>query len=380
MDDLKAPPGGIPSDVADDIGAMVSEGEYIIPANVVRFIGLDKIEKMVRDAEDSLSAMDEEGRIGGEPIEDDSLPFDESELVGYAEGGVVAENTLSQEGGFTGAKQFKDDKGNIMYVPYVNGAPLFPLPGGYSEVKSDVTSEAPNPLENVSQDPNAVKNNKSSYVKGQDKVSPLAGDPEDWNVNDFINYGKQKDDVGAKTIRGIISLMPGGSLALRGRDKFLTPKAASLLDDMIDSGLNPEGQALTQEEKTALVATRMKLAEDVSKDTGLDINPLERASNLITKFKDFVTGTTNSVTQAAPRDTGTSSYKTNPSLDYTSGRDIGHGFLGNEAQQTTNSSGQVTSSSRPLAREGNQSTTATTSDDETSTYKKGGLIARRKKS
>ena len=63
------PPGGVPSDVADDVDIKASEGEYLIPANVVRFIGLDKLEKMVSDATEKLSEMEGAGRIGGE--EDD---------------------------------------------------------------------------------------------------------------------------------------------------------------------------------------------------------------------------------------------------------------------------------------------------------------------
>jgi hypothetical protein len=61
------PPGALPQEVRDDVPINASEGEYVLPANVVRYIGLDKIEKMVNQAEKGIAQMQEGGRIGGEP-------------------------------------------------------------------------------------------------------------------------------------------------------------------------------------------------------------------------------------------------------------------------------------------------------------------------
>lgn len=36
----EVPPGSLPEEVRDDIDARLSEGEYVVPADVVRFFGV----------------------------------------------------------------------------------------------------------------------------------------------------------------------------------------------------------------------------------------------------------------------------------------------------------------------------------------------------
>jgi len=149
----EVPPGAKPEEIRDDIPINVSEGEFIIPANVVRYIGLEKIEAMVAKAREALG----DDSTGGGTEDDEPLPFEDSELSalpveGFAEGGLVGQdtNSLPQAEGFTGTKQFKDANGRVMYIPFQNGAPLFAPPDGYTEVNTEkVTSEAPNPMANV---------------------------------------------------------------------------------------------------------------------------------------------------------------------------------------------------------------------------------------
>tara|TARA_Y100000766_G_scaffold282980_1_gene297508 strand:+ start:7094 stop:10105 length:3012 start_codon:yes stop_codon:yes gene_type:complete len=57
------PVGSLPEEVADDIPAMISEGEFVIPADVVRYVGLDKIHGMMQEAKMGLKAMEHEGLI-----------------------------------------------------------------------------------------------------------------------------------------------------------------------------------------------------------------------------------------------------------------------------------------------------------------------------
>lgn len=45
MEEEEIPFGAKPEEVADNIPIMASEGEFMIPANVVRFIGLEKIQR-----------------------------------------------------------------------------------------------------------------------------------------------------------------------------------------------------------------------------------------------------------------------------------------------------------------------------------------------
>jgi len=62
------PPGSLPVEVRDDIPARLSEGEYVVPADVVRFFGVKYFEDLRAEAKMGLQQMDADGRIGGEPI------------------------------------------------------------------------------------------------------------------------------------------------------------------------------------------------------------------------------------------------------------------------------------------------------------------------
>ena len=57
------PVGSLPEEVADDIPAMISEGEFVIPADVVRYVGLDKIHGMMQEAKMGLKSMEQDGLI-----------------------------------------------------------------------------------------------------------------------------------------------------------------------------------------------------------------------------------------------------------------------------------------------------------------------------
>jgi len=62
------PIGSLPEEVRDDVPAMLSEGEYVVPADVLRFYGLKFFEDLRSEAKVSLSEMEQNGRMGGEPM------------------------------------------------------------------------------------------------------------------------------------------------------------------------------------------------------------------------------------------------------------------------------------------------------------------------
>ena len=86
----EVPTGSLPEEVRDDIPAQLSEGEYVVPADVVRFYGVKFFEDLRTQAKEGFAEMEANGRIGGEPIppegmemvepEDEDFPFDISEL------------------------------------------------------------------------------------------------------------------------------------------------------------------------------------------------------------------------------------------------------------------------------------------------------------
>jgi len=95
------PLGSSPEEVRDDIPAQLSENEYVVPADVVRYYGVKFFEDLRAEAKFGYQDMEENGRIGGEPVgmemvePDDDMMFDVSELE-------VTEGPDEPEGAFLG--------------------------------------------------------------------------------------------------------------------------------------------------------------------------------------------------------------------------------------------------------------------------------------
>ena len=93
------PAGSMAEEVRDDIPAQLSGGEYVVPADVLRFYGVKFFEELRDEAKMGLNQMEDEGRIGGEPVgmEGDEQPLsmeEEAELnaiMGMAMGGLTGE-------------------------------------------------------------------------------------------------------------------------------------------------------------------------------------------------------------------------------------------------------------------------------------------------
>ena len=90
------PPGSNAEDVRDDIPAQLSSGEYVVPADVVKYFGVAYFEKLRTKAKEGLEGMEEEGRMGGEPIEETTQSVSDEDLMnldGYATGGMVMKDS-----------------------------------------------------------------------------------------------------------------------------------------------------------------------------------------------------------------------------------------------------------------------------------------------
>ena len=79
----KVPSGSLKEEVADDIPTMLSEGEFVFPADVVRYIGLETLMKMRQDAKQGLKMMEKMGQLGNpeEAEIPDDVPFGMADLV-----------------------------------------------------------------------------------------------------------------------------------------------------------------------------------------------------------------------------------------------------------------------------------------------------------
>ena len=91
----EVPSGSMASEVRDDIPAQLSEGEYVVPADVVRYFGVKHFEDLRNKAKGGLNKMEADGRIGGEPVpvggpKAGLRPDEMQEIQKMFEGGMVS--------------------------------------------------------------------------------------------------------------------------------------------------------------------------------------------------------------------------------------------------------------------------------------------------
>jgi len=90
------PVGSLKKEVRDDIPAQLSEGEFVMPADVVRFHGLDKMMALRDEAKMGLQRMEDMGQMGNadEATIPDGVPFSMDDLD------IEDEPVEMQQGGF----------------------------------------------------------------------------------------------------------------------------------------------------------------------------------------------------------------------------------------------------------------------------------------
>ena len=76
------PSGSTQEEVRDDIPAQLSEGEFVFPADVVRYIGLQNLMQMRQQAKMGLKEMEDMGQMGNseEATMPDDMPFDINDI------------------------------------------------------------------------------------------------------------------------------------------------------------------------------------------------------------------------------------------------------------------------------------------------------------
>jgi hypothetical protein len=170
----KVPSGSLKEEVADDIPVMMSEGEFVFPADVVRYIGLETLMKMRQDAKQGLKMMEEMGQMGNseEATIPDDVPFEMADLIVVSgskpkkmqSGGLLddprfqrptggetptmtdedkkeIEDALLKTGfGRVVMKRYVDADGNVKYIPFIDDEPQMEIPEGF-----ELDNSAPTP-------------------------------------------------------------------------------------------------------------------------------------------------------------------------------------------------------------------------------------------
>ena len=126
------PPGSMASEVRDDIPAQLSEGEYIVPADVVRFFGVRFFEDLRNQAKQGLAEMDADGRIGGTPVDAQGVPVEGQDEELSPEEQQMLMEALGASGG--AGMAYGGMVGNQpLSNPYQDQATMYQMPAGMAE-------------------------------------------------------------------------------------------------------------------------------------------------------------------------------------------------------------------------------------------------------
>jgi len=212
----EVPTGSLKKEVRDDIPAQLSEGEFVMPADVVRYHGLDKMMALRDEAKMGLQRMEAMGQMGNadEATIPDGVPFTlidleivdendeplEMQVGGYVPNvpqqqpyGVVQqpagqniysvpsqfqpqqpivqpipftptqqpggympvfgpqptqptgtdftfEQLMPTVGGTSETREYRNADGNSLYIPFINGEPIYPIPEGYFPYTPETTT------------------------------------------------------------------------------------------------------------------------------------------------------------------------------------------------------------------------------------------------
>ena len=200
----EVPPGALPSEVRDDIPAQLSEGEYVVPADVVRFFGVRFFEDLRSQAKQGLSEMEANGRIGGTSVNSEGIPMEEDEelspeeeqmlkmalgstdeTTGMAVGGDVepfdrTKFTLSDSSSNTGRESRKyvdPTTGVTQTFQFLFGQPVTPIPSNFVPWTQELQDNATKTAQTITAPPTAPEiNTGNSSSNSGGSGAPSTGD------------------------------------------------------------------------------------------------------------------------------------------------------------------------------------------------------------
>ena len=286
----EVPAGSLDKEVADDVPAMLSEGEFVVPADVVRYIGLEKLMKMRDAAKEGLERMEEVGQMGNaDEVSDSDQPFDqdddafESEIDSilaedgaamqteqmFAAGGYVSGDdvTKATRNPAVDVRYFKHKDGRVMYITYINDKPMTAIPDGFDEVSAEVARKGGREVEKKEEKEEKEETKSSETGSGsggdmgltQQEINPYAkegvkgefginesGLPVSTSPDDPLYMARQKSDTSdilAKVLPPLtLALGPLGLLLKPIVKKYLTGEAKKAQDEelgLIGTQLSP---------------------------------------------------------------------------------------------------------------------------------------------
>lgn len=279
----EVPTGSLPEEVRDDIPAQLSEGEYVVPADVVRYYGIKFFEDLRMEAKMGWANMEANGRIGGEPtgmeMADDELPFtiaelnvvDADEMPDMNAGGYMMSTDAQMRGFYGGGlsgglevREYVGPDGQRIFIQFMGETPLTAIPEGYEPIDT-AAEEVAEKVEEQTQ----VSDNRDD--DNNDPIDPP--EPIDWKTAKpevFENYFKQKESGINKVVTAGAAILGGGPMALfmRAATKHQDKRVAEGLRHQLENpDLDPGTRTRLQ---TLLDNIDAKQEKKPSKDTSDD--------------------------------------------------------------------------------------------------------------
>jgi len=125
------PPGSMATEVRDNIPAMLSDGEYVVPADVLRYYGVNFFENLRGQAKQGLQTMEQNGRIGGTSMTQQDVARNMQQPMAAAQGAMMQSPIRIQQ---QPAPQAKD---NILQQEQKVATGY--ITGGYQAPKSNLS-------------------------------------------------------------------------------------------------------------------------------------------------------------------------------------------------------------------------------------------------
>jgi hypothetical protein len=266
------PPGALASEVRDDVDAKLSGGEYVVPADVLRYYGVRFFEDLRSQAKQGMMEMESAGRIGGVPVDprgvpmqgqDEELTPEEEQMLaqamsGMAEGGDVfnrADFTMQNTGSspIDSRVYFNPSTGKKMTIGFMNGTQLATIPPGFVPWTQALQDEY---NANKAQTPKPNSNNRNRSDDGtppepvnydgwlDENFDAITSNPYEFGMN---SLKKSEDDLNLPGLAGgLIGIVTG-----KDRDIQNVANANASLKFMEAQGKtdSPEYKALAEEVK-----------------------------------------------------------------------------------------------------------------------------------
>ena len=298
------PAGSTQKEVRDDIPAQLSEGEFVFPADVVRYIGLENLMELRQKAKAGLNKMDAMGQMGNSEeatMSDDGAYNDEidqlidnfdpndPETMKFAQGGIVyARNGayIPQQQFSTGympttgytapsvptgqqpsfitnpanvavgaqtsapeLRRYVGPNGEILMVPFYNGKPMqgYTIPGNYKyQPEEEAATQAPEIVQPTVQD------------DGRDGTDEL---------KDEQDAERQAQMARDKDINTTLATLDADFAKLTAKDPFMTGKPTANISGGIYAGVQTH---LGRTKAIENIADKYNIDLDQYKNTGLE--------------------------------------------------------------------------------------------------------------